>query len=252
MYKLPDQYLTSSPHVLTLEIECCSEQVLSESGVVVRLANVQGELIAKKSVKDEGQNMCEEVEVIKHKQMNHLEQEKLPRGQKVLVSVGYVESVDKVWVTPQIKVTGIKIHDGIVEQIESKLAYYESNRQLLRPKHNMQKGDVGVTTFSEDSKLYRFQLEEGNTVRFVDYGNSEVKVMRDFYEVPEDLLEFPAGSVCVAISHKVAVENTEDNLNVIDDKLNKDNVHISVEDGIASFYLGEERIVFFQHEKLYG
>ena len=240
LYKLPDQFLTPCPYVVSVDIERCRKQVLSESGVVVKLANVQGELIATKSVEDNGQEMCEEVEVIK--QMIHLEQEKLPMGQKVLVSVGCVESVDKVWVTPH-------KNDGIVKQIELKLAYYESNRQLLRPKHDMKKGDIGVTTFSEDFKLYRFQLEEGNTVRFVDYGNSEEKVTRDFYELPKDLVEFPAGSICVAISHKVAVENTEENLNVIDNKLNQENVHISVEDGIATFYHGEERIVFFKHEK---
>ena len=240
LYKLPDQFLTPCPYVVTLDIERCRKLVLSESGVVVKLANVQGELIATKSVEDNGQEMCEEVEVIK--QMIHLEQEKLPMGQKVLVSVGCVESVDKVWVTPH-------KNDGIVKQIELKLAYYESNRQLLRPKHDMKKGDIGVTTFSEDFKLYRFQLEEGNTVRFVDYGNSEEKVTRDFYELPKDLVEFPAGSICVVISHKVAVENTEENLNVIDNKLNQENVHISVEDGIATFYHGEERIVFFKHEK---
>ena len=112
LYKLPDQFLTPCPYVVTLDIDSCREQVLSESGLVVKLANVQGELIAIKSVEDNGPNMCEEVEVIK--QMIHLEQEKLPIGQKVLVSVGCVESVDKVWVTPLKNVTGMKMHDGIV------------------------------------------------------------------------------------------------------------------------------------------
>jgi len=245
LYVLPDEILSPNPHAVKMELDGY-EKFSLESVKVVKLSDVNGRILAK--VDSDVVEKSEEVKKFFHQKV--IKEEKLPLSQKIPVSVGHVESVNMVWVTPIGKVEGMDVNDEMITQIEDKLALYQSNPQLLKPKLNIDEGDVGITTFTEDACMYRFRLEDGNMVRFVDYGNMEQKAEKDLFELPEELTKYPAGVVSVTIDHGTVVENTEDNIGVIDEKLNIENLYLVMEEDKATFYQQEQRVIFFQDEKI--
>ena len=198
LYVLPDDLLSPNLHVVKLELDG-SEKFSLESVKVVKLRDVDGRIIAQ--IDEEIAGKREEVENDSASKV-YIKEEKLPQGQKILVSVSHVESVNKVWVSPIEKVDGMDVNDDMVTQIEAKLAFYQANPQLLKPKLIVEKGDVGMTIFTEDSCMYRFRLDDDDMVRFVDYGNMEHKAEKKFFELPSDLSKQPAGAVSVAIDHE--------------------------------------------------
>jgi len=241
LFALPNEILYQNPHVVKLELDGC-EKFSLESVKDVKLSDVNGRILAQIDAE-----IVEDSEVKDDIQQKvNIKEEKLPMSLKIPVSVGHVESVSKVWVTPILKVEGIDVNDEMITQIKDKLALYQTNPQLLKPKVNVEEGDVGITTFTEDTCMYRFRLEEGNMVRFVDYGNMEQKSVKDLFELPEDLLKYPAGVVGVTIDHGAVVENTEDNIGVVDEKLNIENLYLVMEGGKATFYQKEQRVIFFE------
>jgi len=244
LFMLPDEILSPNPHVVKLELDGY-EKFSLESVKVVKLSDVNGRILAHIDADMVGKS--EEVkDDIEHKV--YIKEDKIPLNQKIPVSVGHVESVSNVWVTPKEKVEGINVNDEMINQIQDKLALYQNNPQLLKLKLNVEVGDVGITTFTEDTCMYRFRLEDGNMIRFVDYGNMEPKAEKDLFELPEDLSKYPAGVVSVTIDHGTVVENTEDNIGVLDEKLNIENLYLVMEDGKATFYEKEQRVIFFQDE----
>merc|ERR1719431_453153 len=73
---------------------------------------------------------------------------------------------------------------------------------------------------------------------------------KDLFELPEELTKYPAGVLSVTINHGTVVENTEDNIGVIDEKLNIENLYLVMEEDKATFYQQEQRVIFFQDEKI--
>merc|ERR1719431_2359787 len=73
---------------------------------------------------------------------------------------------------------------------------------------------------------------------------------KDLFELPEELTKYPAGVLSVTIDHGTVVENTEDNIGVIDEKLNIENLYLVMEEDKATFYQQEQRVIFFQDEKI--
>merc|ERR1719431_1389973 len=72
---------------------------------------------------------------------------------------------------------------------------------------------------------------------------------KDLFELPEELTKYPAGVLSVTIDHGTVVENTEDNIGVIDEKLNIENLCLVMEEDKATFYQQDQRVIFFKDEK---
>jgi hypothetical protein len=245
LFMLPKAVLNPCPHIVKVKLEDC-EKLVSKCGVVIKMQESEGEIIA--SLVDEGK----EVEIKDEgviKQTGYLEEE-LPVDVRIPVIVGHVEAVDKVWVTPDKKVEGIVVSNEMVTQVEAKLAFYRSNPTLLDRKSNMHEGDMALAIFTQDSLLYRVRVEEGNMVRFVDYGNTEEKNADELYEVPEELLKFPVGAVRVTIAHNNLVKNNEDiDINIVDAKLKIRPLCLAMgEDGRVIFYHEDLKLSFFEYD----
>ena len=246
LFLLPKTVLAPCPHIVKVKLEDC-EKLVSKCGVVIKMQESEGEIIAslvdereEAEIKDEG--------VLKQKDC--LEEE-LPVNVRIPVIVGHVETVDKVWVTPDKKVKGIEASNEMVTQVEAKLAFYQSNPTLLARKSSMHKGDMALAIFTQDSLLYRVRVEEGSMVRFVDYGNTEEKNAEDLYEVPEELLKFPVGAVGVTIAHNNLVKNTEENIDIdlVDAKLKIRPLCLEMgEDGRVVFYHEDLKLSFFEYD----
>ena len=108
------------------------------------------------------------------------------------VTLTYVETTSRVWVTLTEDIDLVERIHSLLEAIEDKLV----------PCKNFSKGEIGVTRFTEDNHLYHcFILTLDNVihVRFIDFGNHEVKLAEELFLVPDVVKEFPdLRSLCEA------------------------------------------------------
>lgn len=75
----------------------------------------------------------------------------------------------------------------------------ESSNQLI-PIENIAIGDFGVAKFSEDNRWYRARLitcEGHNQIKivFVDFGNIEIKSIKEFFPLHKLFTELPAQAI---------------------------------------------------------
>merc|ERR1719334_2833295 len=113
-------------------------------------------------------------------------------GSETVVLV-LVESVSKIWVTR-------KVEESKVEKLMAAL-------QKMIPKliavEEAELGCVYGARFNEDGVMYRAVVEEQEgrkvRVRFIDYGNCEIKVADELVHLPKKMGTYPAAAHIVQI-----------------------------------------------------
>ena len=130
------------------------------------------------------------------------------------VSLVFVETVSKVWVTRKELEPKVKKLMAALEGMENELDYVS----------NVTIGCVYGARFSEDGLMYRAVVEDVEEskvwVRYMDYGNRELIDVREMVNLPEKMARLPAAAVMVEI---------EDNRKVEDSQSNRDRVEMELE-----------------------
>lgn len=90
------------------------------------------------------------------------------------------------------------------EQVRS-LNEYVSMKEL-QPVKNASSNNLGCAKFKEDEIWYRAQIiqiqNERYTIRFIDFGNTQVVSSNEFLEIPESFFQFPPLSLCCRLGSR--------------------------------------------------
>jgi hypothetical protein len=131
----------------------------------------------------------------------------LPLDEDIPGLVAYIKSPESVWFTPHVWGPGLEAVMERLESLEEKDCVVaaettEQNRYMCR--------------FSEDGLLYRCCIlrredPERCVVRFVDYGNEELKLLQELFQLPnEQLRQLPNFAYEVKIVGAIADVNDAD------------------------------------------
>jgi len=159
----------------------------------------------------------------------------LEPGVDTEVFVVHVESTKKVWVS--------RSNDEVrISLLMDRLARMG---QELKPAQRMKKGAVYGTRFSVDGEMYRAVLKEkvgsGVRVRYIDFGNEEVKEEWELFDIPMDVGSEPAGAIDVELSN--SMDDTKENREFLEQILEGEGLSVTAMDGIAEFKMGGEVLV---------
>eukprot|EP00092_Neocalanus_flemingeri_P020850 GFUD01022588.1.p1 GENE.GFUD01022588.1~~GFUD01022588.1.p1 ORF type:complete len:1341 (+),score=457.64 GFUD01022588.1:113-4024(+) len=240
LFVMPEDFMTLTPAVAKVETENSVSSELEDKlvgvEVVLRMEEGIGKRLAKFFIEGKEMLCCPEQVRVKV--------EILPVGMKIEVSVGYVESVRMVWVTPMAKVDGIQASQELVEKVTEVLATQDKLATLASP----QIGQMAVARFSEDDMLYRCRVEEEGFVRFIDFGNGEVKEEGMLYKMPVELEIYPVGAFKIELDIEETVVNTKENRMMVEEKLtDAENLSIELSQGrIGTCYKEDETMKLFK------
>ena len=156
----------------------------------------------------------------------------------VTVVVVLVESVSKVWVTR-------KEEESKVNKLMSAL---EKMVPRLVPASKVTVGCVYGSKFSEDGEMYRVVVEQLEArevvVRFIDYGNSETKQVEELLQLPGKMARYPAAAVMVELEENKEVEDSQDNRDKVEMKLDGDVEMIFTQDRLTEVKVAGKTINF--------
>merc|ERR1719369_1414649 len=151
------------------------------------------------------------------------------------VFVVHVESSKIVWVSRESDEVRISL-------LMDKLARLSEE---LKPAQRMKKGAVYGTRFSEDGELYRAVLksidESGALVQFIDFGNKETKGEQELFDIPVEIGGESAGAIAVEL--KTSMEDIEENRAMIEQRLEGENLSVTLQDSGPVFKKGGEVLV---------
>ena len=146
----------------------------------------------------------------------------------VAVALSYIESVSVVWVPPVAE----------QEMLDSLMGQLSDMGVKLVPLNNVVMGSMVVARYTEDMELYRatvVQVRENKaTVLFVDFGNYQVCQTSSLYNLPTEL----TGDKVAPVAIKVVIpggekwEDTEENREVVEALLEKENLNLNLKMGI--------------------
>jgi len=147
----------------------------------------------------------------------------LPEQGKVEVVLVLVEDVRTVWVVRKELEQKLDKMAGALQRQASKLEVVQSPEV----------GCVYATKFSQDQQMYRAVVEkaEGDmvSVRYIDFGNREVKDKSELLHLPEKMAKWPACAQSVFL---------EDNKEADDSQVNRDEVEEGLEENIELVLAG--------------
>ena len=156
-----------------------------------------------------------------------VEAEALPNDCNVSVVLVLVEDVRKVWI----------IKKELEQKLEKMAEALQRQAQKLEAVENPGIGCVYATKFSQDQQMYRAVVEkaEGDmvTVRFIDFGNRELKDKSELVQLSEKMAKWPA------VAHPIILEENKD---AEDSQANRDEVEDVVDQDIE-LVLKEGRLV---------
>ena len=171
------------------------------------------------------------------KEAKVISERKMETGVRMKVSLSHVETTSRVWVT-------LTEDIDLVEKIQSLLEATEED--TLVPSNNFSPGEIHVTRFTEDNQLYRCRIltKSDNViqVRFIDFGNHEVKLAEELFLVPDVVKEFPEGAISVDV--ETGLEDTEENHDKIYGILNQENLFLTIkEDMFGEFHVEDRKVL---------
>jgi len=145
-----------------------------------------------------------------------VEADALPKDGSIPVVLVLVEDVRKVWV--------------IKKELEQKLDKMAEALQRQAPKlksvQNPGIGCVYATKFSQDQQMYRAVVEtaEGDmvTVRFIDFGNREMKDKSELLQLSEKMAKWPAVAHPIILDENKVAEDSQANRDEVEDVLDQD------------------------------
>ena len=147
----------------------------------------------------------------------------LPEDGKVEVVLVLVEDVRRVWVVRKELEQKFDKMAGALQRQASKLEVVQSPEV----------GCVYATKFSQDQQMYRAVVEkaEGDmvSVRYIDFGNREVKDKSELLHLPEKMAKWPACAQSVFL---------EDNKEAEDSQANRDEVEEGLEEEVVVVLAG--------------
>ena len=133
----------------------------------------------------------------------------LPKDGNIPVVLVLVEDVRKVWV----------IKKELEQKLDKMAEALQRQASSLKPVLNPGVGCVYATKFSQDQQMYRVVVEEAEgdmvTVRFIDFGNKEIKDKTELMQLYEKMAKWPA------VAHPIVLE---DNKDAEDSQANRDEV----------------------------
>ena len=146
-----------------------------------------------------------------------------PEDGKVDVVLVLVEDVRRVWVVRKELEQKLEKMAGALLRQASKLEVVQSSEV----------GCVYATKFSQDQQMYRAVVEkaEGDmvSVRYIDFGNREVKDKSELLHLPEKMAKWPACAQSVFL---------EDNKEAEDSQANRDEVEEGLEEEVVVVLAG--------------
>lgn len=115
----------------------------------------------------------------------------LKPGTEYLCYISHIDSAQKFWIQIQ------KYEDDLADLMANLAEHFGS----LEPKNtlSLRAGTFCVTKFSEDESFYRAIVtgveSSGYSVQFVDYGNSEKKMLAELFPLPDKFCSLPQQAV---------------------------------------------------------
>ena len=236
LFLLPKTVLAPCPHIVKVKLEDC-EKLVSKCGVVIKMQESEGEIIA--SLVDER----EEAEIKDEGVLKQKDEENSEAGAKydlvrIPVDVTYVDSVESVW--------AIKMSDKpALEEMMDKLA---NLRDELAPVVEICEEDV-VIAISSDDELYRGKVVSVKNklvrVRLVDYGMLEDIPTDRLWKLPDGFRKPDFMAELVMVEGVGGFVNSPENIELLDMQLNRDGVVMVLnEDSKASFWINDEKLLF--------
>merc|ERR1719394_1772674 len=147
----------------------------------------------------------------------------LPEGGKVEVVLVLVEDVRRVWV----------VRKELEQKLDKMAGALQRQASKLQVVQSPEVGCVYATKFSQDQQMYRAVVEkaEGDmvSVRYIDFGNRELKDKSELLHLPEKMAKWPACAQSILL---------EDNKEADDSQVNRDEVEEGLEENIELVLAG--------------
>lgn len=260
LFMSPEELLAIAPYAVKVELGTAvkedEEEKMLEVGVVIKLVEENGKIVAKVIV-DEGLKVCpmpvERMEVKKFPP-SEFDENLISKKGKIIeaemddgkddltpvpVIITLVDDVNTVWVSKSSSLS-------VLEMMMDQLANMEGG---LDPLTEVHEDDIVVARFSEDDGLYRGKVicnnAKGVTVLFMDYGMKEEVSTTKLWRLPAQMAEHEAMAVKVRVEHVEVFEDTLENRETMDRELDKEGIVMRVSmNNEASFWIGGEKIEF--------
>ena len=147
----------------------------------------------------------------------------LPEDGKVEVVLVLVEDVRRVWV----------VRKELEQKLDKMVGALLRQASKLEIVQSPEVGCIYATKFSQDQQMYRAVVEkaEGDmvSVRYIDFGNREVKDKSELLHLPEKMAKWPACAQSVFL---------EDNKEAEDSQANRDEVEEGLEEEVVVVLAG--------------
>jgi len=143
-------------------------------------------------------------------------------GQDYNVEVNHCDSVHQVWVTPEAWMLDI---NSLHEKLQS------LGDQPVLPA--CKAGDLALARFTGDQELYRAEIldvkkDSGATLRYLDFGNCELKPLVEVMVLPAEFRKQPPHSVQIILTDFQKLEPTEENRSKLDALIQTGSVQITM------------------------
>merc|ERR1719234_21787 len=145
-----------------------------------------------------------------------VEADALPKDGNIPVVLVLVEDVRKAWV----------IRKELEQKLDKMAEALQRQAQKLESVENPGIGCVYATKFSQDQQMYRAVVEraEGNmvTVRFIDFGNRELKDKSELVQLSEKMAKWPAVAHLIILEENKDAEDSQANRDEVEEVLDQD------------------------------
>ena len=145
-----------------------------------------------------------------------VEADALPKDGSIPVVLVLVEDVRKVWV----------IKKELEQKLDKMAEALQRQASKLESVQNPGIGCVYATKFSQDQQMYRAVVEkaEGHmvTVRFIDFGNREMKDKSELLQLSEKMAKWPAVAHPIILEENKVAEDSQANRDEVEDVLDQD------------------------------
>ena len=172
-----------------------------------------------------------------------VEADSLPKDGSIPVVLVLVEDVRKVWV--------------IKKELEQKLDKMVEALQRQAPRlESVQYPGIGcvyATKFSQDQQMYRAVVEKADghmvTVRFIDFGNREMKDKSELLQLSEKMAKWPAVAHPIILEENKVAEDSQSNRDEVEDVLDQDLEVVLKEGRVARLESGGNPVSFSFNRK---
>jgi len=172
-----------------------------------------------------------------------VEAEALPKVGNIPVVLVLVEDVRKVWV----------IRKELEQKLDKMAEALQRQASKLEAVENPGVGCVYATKFSQDQQIYRAVVEkaEGDmvTVRFIDFGNREIKDKSELVQLTEKMAKWPAVAHPIILEENKDAEDSQANRDEVEEVLDQDLELVLKEGRLVKLESGGKPVTFSFNRK---